>query len=80
MSRNASASERLDSTGLGSFFRPRDAEAAGITYAELRRLEAVGVVEREARGLYHRAGAEPTRFSGIAAVCARVPDAVVCLQ
>ena len=42
-------------------------------------MEAVGVVEREARGLYHRAGAEPTRFSGIAAVCARVPNAVVCL-
>ena len=75
----ATASERLRSSGLGSFFRPRDAEAAGITYAELRRLEKGDMVEREARGLYHRTDMELTRFHDIAAVCARVPEAVVCL-
>jgi len=75
----ASASERLRNSDLGSFFRPRDAEAAGIAYAELRRLETDGMVEREARGLYHGTDMEPTRFHSIAAVCARVPDAVVCL-
>ena len=70
---------QLREAGLGSFFRPRDAEVAGITYGELRRLEAEGVVEREARGLYRRADAELTRFHDIAAACARVPDAIVCL-
>lgn len=75
----ATASERLRNSDLGSFFRPRDAEAAGITYAELRRLETEGMVEREARGLYHRTDMELTRFHDVAAVCARVPDAVVCL-
>ena len=73
------ASDPLGEAGLGSFFRPRDAEIAGITYGELRRLEADGVVEREARGLYRRTDAELTRFHDIAAVCARVPDAIVCL-
>ena len=70
---------QLREAGLGSFFRPRDAEMAGITYRELRRLEADGVVEREARGLYRRTDADLTRFHSIAAVCARVPDAIVCL-
>ena len=70
---------QLREAGLGSFFRPRDAEVAGITYGELRRLEADGVVEREARGLYRRADAELTRFHDVAAACARVPDAIVCL-
>lgn len=79
MSGTPSPSDQLREAGLGSFFRPRDAEAAGITYGELRRLEADGVVEREARGLYRRADAELTRFHDIAAVCARVPDAIVCL-
>ena len=72
-------SDQLREAGLGSFFRPRDAEVAGITYGELRKLEADGVVEREARGLYRRTNAELTRFHDIAAVCARVPDAIVCL-
>ena len=72
-------SDRLLDAGLGSFFRPRDAEVAGIGYGELRRLEAEGVVEREARGLYRRTDAELTRFHDVAAVCARVPEAIVCL-
>ena len=72
-------SDQLREAGLGSFFRPRDAEAAGITYGELRRLEADGVVKREARGLYRRTEAELTRFHDIAAACARVPEAIVCL-
>ena len=72
-------SDQLREAGLGSFFRPRDAEMAGITYGELKRMEADGFVEREARGLYRRTDAELTRFHDIAAVCARVPDAIVCL-
>ena len=34
--------DRLSGAGLGSFFRPRDAEAAGISYAQLRRMEGSG--------------------------------------
>ena len=38
-----------------------------------------GSVERVARGLYHVADAEPTEHYTLAAVCARVPGAIVCL-
>ena len=69
----------LTESGLGSCFRPRDAEQAGIEYHELRRLEEAGIVEHERRGLYRRTDVDFTRFSDIAAVCAQVPDAIVCL-
>ena len=42
-------------------------------------METDGLVEREARGLYRRTDGELTRFHDIAAVCACVPEAVVCL-
>ena len=71
--------ERLSEAGLGSFFRPCDAEAAGISYPQLRRLEGLGLVEREAWGLYRQTRAGITRHHTIAAVCARAPQAVVCL-
>ena len=70
---------RLRRIGLGNFFRPTQAEALGITYDRLRRLEAAGEVERVARGLYRLADAEPTERYSLAAVCARVPSSVVCL-
>ena len=69
----------LTESGLGSCFRPRDAEEAGIEYHELRRLAAAGIVEHERRGLYRRTDVDFTRFSDIAAVCAQVPDTIVCL-
>ena len=71
--------ERLSAADLGTFFRPRDAEAAGITYPQLRRLEESGLVERAAWGLYRQTRADITKRHTIAAVCARVPQAVVCL-
>lgn len=71
--------ERLAKAELGTFFRPRDAEAAGITYAQLRRLEGLGLVEREGWGLYRQTQADITEHHTIAEVCARVPQAVVCL-
>ena len=70
---------RLSEARLGSFFRPRDAEAAGISYAQLRRMEGLGLVEREGWGLYRRTEADITRHFTVAAVCARAPQAVVCL-
>lgn len=71
--------DRLSGVGLGSFFRPCDAEAAGISYAQLRRMEGLGLVEREGWGLYRRTDTEITRHHTVAAVCARAPQAVVCL-
>ena len=70
---------KLEQAGLGAFFRPLDLEPLGIGPAVLRQLAAAGVVERISRGLYHLAEAEPTEHHSLAAVCARVPDAVLCL-
>ena len=72
-------SRYLRRIGLGNYFRPNQIEARGITYDRLRRLEAAGVVERVARGLYRLADAEPTEHHTLAAVCARVPNSIVCL-
>ena len=65
--------------GLSTFFRQRDASELGIHSRELRRLLADGLVERVARGLYRRTDVEITEHYTRAAVCARVPHAVVCL-
>ncbi|MBP8303188.1 MAG: type IV toxin-antitoxin system AbiEi family antitoxin domain-containing protein [Phycisphaerae bacterium] len=51
----------------------------GISYDRLQRLVREGSVERVARGLYRLTEAEPTEHYSLAAVCARVPRAVVCL-
>lgn len=64
---------------VGAFFRPRDAEKAGVSYHHLQRLVEQGEVERIGRGLYRLEAVEPTEFYTLAAVCARVPDAIVCL-
>lgn len=70
---------RLREAGLGVFFRPGQLEALGIGYDQLQRLVAAGTVERAARGLYRLADSEPTEKYSLAAVCARVPDSIVCL-
>ena len=62
-----------------TFFRHRDAAALGLDARALRRLVDDGTVERVARGLYRVADAEPTEYYSYAAVCARVPDAIICL-
>ena len=69
----------LEQAGLGAFFRPRDLDPLGIGPAQLRQLAADGVVERISRGLYHLTDAEATEHHTLAAVCARVPEAVLCL-
>ena len=65
--------------GARTFFRPGDAAALGVDSRSLRRMVGSGSVERVARGLYRVAAAEPTEHYTRAAVCARVPSAVVCL-
>ena len=71
--------ERLRNAGLGIYFRPHQVDELGVTYDQLRRLVSAGAVEHVARGLYRLADEEPTEHETIAAVCARVPNAVVCL-
>ena len=73
-----------ESSGLGrlggrAFFRARDAAELGVHAGELRRLVEDGVLTREARGLYRFAGADVTEHYTDAAVCARVPGAIICL-
>ena len=62
-----------------TFFRSRDAVELGVHSRALRRLVDDGSVERVARGLYRFAEAEITEHYTDAAVCARVPNAIVCL-
>lgn len=69
----------LHQAGIGNFFRPSQLEPLGITYRRLRQLEADAAVERLGWGLYRLAEAEPTERYSIASVCARVPNAIVCL-
>ncbi len=65
--------------GEGAFFRARDAAALGFHSADLRRFVEEGFIEHVARGLYRFSDAEPTEHYTIAAVCARIPQAIVCL-
>ena len=51
----------------------------GFDARALRRLVGGGSVERVAGGLYRVADVEPTEHYTLAAVCARVPGAIVCL-
>ena len=69
----------LHDAGIGNFFRPSQLEQLGIPYHRLRQLEAEETVERIGWGLYRLAESEPTERYSIASVCARVPNAIVCL-
>ncbi len=69
----------LQEAGIGNFFRPSQLEPLGIPYHRLRQLEAAETVERIGWGLYRLTEAEPTERYSIASVCARVPNAIVCL-
>ncbi len=71
--------ERLRQAGIGAFFRPSQLQPLGIPYHRLRQLEADEAVERVGWGLYRLADTEPTERYSIASVCARVPNAIVCL-
>ena len=71
--------DRLKRGGIGVFFRPSQLEPLGIAYDELRRLVKRGEVEHVARGLYRLSGVEPTEHYTLGAVCARVPESIVCL-
>ena len=69
----------LRDLGLRTFFRQRDAAEVGVHSRALRRLVDEGAIERVVRGLYRCNDVEPTEHYTRAAVCARVPGAVLCL-
>ncbi len=69
----------LQDLGPQTFFRARDAAELGVHSRALRELADEGAVERVARGLYRITAAELTEHYSLAAVCARVPEAIVCL-
>ena len=77
--RGGSRAPDLRALGLRTFFRQRDAAAVGVHSRDLRRLADEGTIERVGRGLYRCSDAELTEHYTRAAVCARVPDAVLCL-
>lgn len=71
--------DRLRNSGLGAFFRPSQAEVAGITRDELRTLVRRGDLQREGRGLLRMAEADITEHYSLALASARVPVSIVCL-
>lgn len=79
MARDLLTRSRLREGGADAFLRSRDLEALGLTFRDLSRLVEDGEVERVAKGLYRLKSAEPTQHHTLAAVCARVPQAIVCL-
>lgn len=79
MARDLLTRSGLREVGADAFLRSRDLEALGLTFRDLSRLVDDGEVERVAKGLYRLRSAEPTPHHTLAAVCARVPQAIVCL-
>ena len=74
----ASVAGLSDLAGKG-FFRAHEVAEFGIHSRALRRFVDNRSVERVARGLYRLTEAELTEHYTHAAVCARVPSAIVCL-
>lgn len=72
-------SRHADISSLGTFFRPSQLEAAGLSRDQLRALLRSGRVEYVARGLYRIADAEPTEHYSLAMASALVPNSIVCL-
>jgi predicted transcriptional regulator of viral defense system len=66
----------LEKAGLA---RSCELERAGVTRTQLRRLLALGVIERVGRGLYTLPGAARTEQHDLAEAARRVPGGVVCL-
>jgi predicted transcriptional regulator of viral defense system len=71
--------QQLAEISEGGFFRPRDLEALGMHRSQLPGLVKRGIAERVSRGLYRLTSGEVTESFTVAAVCARVPQAIVCL-
>jgi len=79
MSQTHLTKARLDSAGVGAFFRPRDVLPLGVSFRQLQRLVAAGTVDKLGAGLYRLSEVEPNEFETIAMVATAAPDAIVCL-
>ncbi len=69
--------ERVRRAGI---LRPRDLETAGISGTHLARLAAAGRLVRVGRGLYAVPDATVSAQHTLAAVTARIPHGVICLE
>lgn len=78
MNRTLTATD-LKQAGVGAFFRPVHLAELGVSQRDLSAMIGAGTVERVARGLYRLSEIQPTEQYTLAAVCARVPKAIVCL-
>jgi predicted transcriptional regulator of viral defense system len=77
MSRRTSAPSRA--AELPSVFRPRDLHRLDISRTGLRAMLRAGEVAQIGRGLYRNELAAVSELDTIATVCARAPQAIVCL-
>ncbi len=64
---------------LGTYFRPRDVAAHGVSFMVLKRLVAEGTVLKVAPGLYRLTQTDATEFESIAMAASVVPGGVICL-
>jgi len=69
----------LQMAGIGVFSRPNQLRTLGLSPDDLKTLVKRGIVERVVRGLYRHNDAEVTEHYSLAAVCARVPESIICL-
>jgi len=65
--------------GRNRLVRSRDLRESRVDRSELRRLTAVGVLERVTRGVYRLVDAPATEAHTVATVIKRVPQGTVCL-
>ena len=70
---------KLQSAGVGAFFRPRDVAPLGVSHRKLQGLVSQGLVERLGNGLYRLSKIEATELETIGMVAAALPNAVICL-
>ena len=70
---------RLQTAGIGAFFRPQDVQPLGVSFRQLQRLVSTGKVEKVGSGLYRLSAVEPTELETIAMVASAAPKAIVCL-
>jgi predicted transcriptional regulator of viral defense system len=70
---------RLQSAGIGAFFRPRDVRPLGVAFRALQGLVAAGEVEKVGEGHYRLVAVEPTELETVAMVGAAIPSGIVCL-
>jgi len=71
--------KKLETAGVGAFFRPRDLRPLGVSFRQLQNLVSKGTVENIGSGLYRLSEVETTELETIAMVASAVPNAIICL-